>query len=107
MVILLIIVGQRRERNEVVDSENEILNHCFGSLLQGCLNLAKTLDLKSQLLMRSPLALFVGVTHLKMLAPWKKSYDKPRQCIKKQRHNFTNKGLCSQSYGFSSSHVWM
>ena len=42
-----------------------------------------------------------------MLAPWKKSYDKPRQCIKKQRHHFANKGLSSQSYGFSSSHVWM
>ena len=37
----------------------------------------------------------------------KKSYDKPRQCIKKQRHHFANKGLYSQSYGFSSSHVWM
>ena len=34
-----------------------------------------------------------------MLAPWKKSYDKPRQCIKK--HYFTDKGLSSQSYGFS------
>ena len=42
-----------------------------------------------------------------MLAPWKKSYDKPRQCIKKQRHHFANKGPSSQSYGFSSSHVWM
>ena len=41
-----------------------------------------------------------------MLAPWKKSYDKPRQHIKKQRHHFANKGPCSQSYGFSSSHVW-
>ena len=41
------------------------------------------------------------------LAPWKKSYDKPRQCIKKQRHHFANKGPYSQSYGFSSSHVWM
>ena len=41
------------------------------------------------------------------LAPWKKSYDKPRQHIKKQRHYFANKGPCSQSYGFSSSHVWM
>ena len=37
----------------------------------------------------------------------KKSYDKPRQHIKKQRHYFTNKGLSSQSYGFSSSHEWM
>ena len=33
-----------------------------------------------------------------MLAPWKKSYDKPRQHIKKQRHHFANKGLYSQSY---------
>ena len=38
---------------------------------------------------------------------WKKSYDKPRQHIKKQRHFFANKGPSSQSYGFSSSHVWM
>ena len=44
---------------------------------------------------------------IKMFAPWKKSYDKFRQHIKKQRHQFANKGLCSQSYGFSSSHVWM
>ena len=36
---------------------------------------------------------------------WKKSYDKPRQNIKKGRHHFANKGLYSQSYGFSSSHV--
>ena len=42
-----------------------------------------------------------------MLAPWKKSYDQPRQHIEKQRHYFANKGLTSQSYGFSSSHVWM
>ena len=45
--------------------------------------------------------------NLKMLTPWKKTYDKPRQHIKKQRHYFANKGLNSQSYGFSSSHVWM
>ena len=37
-----------------------------------------------------------------MLAPWKKSYDKPRQHIKKQRHYFTDKGPYSQSYGFST-----
>ena len=42
-----------------------------------------------------------------MLAPWKESYAKPRQCIKKQRHHFANKGPNSQSYGFSSSRVWM
>ena len=44
---------------------------------------------------------------LKDTAPWKKSYDQPRQHIKKQRHYFANKGLSSQGYGFSSSHVWM
>ena len=43
----------------------------------------------------------------KTLALWKKSHDKPRQCIKKQRHYFSDKGLSSQSSGFSSSHVWM
>ena len=43
----------------------------------------------------------------KALASWKKSYDKPTQHIKKQRHHFANKGPYSQSYGFSSSHVWM
>jgi len=38
---------------------------------------------------------------------WKTSYDKSRQQIKSQRHCFTNKGPSSQSYGFSSSNVWM
>ena len=42
-----------------------------------------------------------------MLAPWKKNYDQPRQHIKKQGHYFADKGLSSESYGFSSSHVWM
>ena len=35
------------------------------------------------------------------------SYDQLRQHIEKQRHYFVNKGLSSQGYGFSSSHVWM
>ena len=42
-----------------------------------------------------------------MLTPWKKSYDQPRQHIKKQRHSFANKGQSNQGYGFSSGHVWM
>ena len=42
-----------------------------------------------------------------MLAPWKKSYDQPRQHIKNWRLDFAKKGLSSQFYGFSSSHVWM
>ena len=44
---------------------------------------------------------------MKTLAPWKKSYDQPRRHIKKQRHYFADKGLSSQSYGFSNSHVQM
>ena len=40
---------------------------------------------------------------LKMLTPWKESYDQPRQLI----HYFANKGPSSQGYGFSSAHVWM
>ena len=49
----------------------------------------------------------LGAPILKTLAPWKESYDKPRQHIKKQRYHFGSKGPYSQSYSFSSSHVWM
>ena len=44
---------------------------------------------------------------IKTLAPWKKGYDQSRQHIKKQRRYFANKGPPSQSYGFSSSHIWL
>ena len=43
----------------------------------------------------------------KTFAPWKKSYDKPRQHIKKQSHHFADKGPYSRKPCFSSSHVWM
>ena len=42
----------------------------------------------------------------RLLFGWK-SYNQPRQHIKKQRHYFANKGMSSQGYGFSSSQVWM
>ena len=42
----------------------------------------------------------------KILAPWKKNYDRPREHIQKQRHYFADKGLYSQGYGFSSGHTW-
>ena len=42
-----------------------------------------------------------------MFDPWKKKHDKPIEHIKKQRHHFAHKGLYSQRYGVSSSHVWM
>ena len=41
------------------------------------------------------------------LAPWKKSYDQPRQCIKKHRYYLADKGSSTQGYGFSRSHVWI
>ena len=44
---------------------------------------------------------------IKSLAPWKKSNDKSRQHIKKQRHYFAYESPYHQSYGFSSSHVQM
>ena len=44
---------------------------------------------------------------IKRHLPWKKSYDQPRQHIRKQRHYFANKGTSSQSCGFPSSHILM
>ena len=44
---------------------------------------------------------------LKDACSLKKSYDQPRHVIKKQRHYFANKGPSSQSFGFSSSYIWM
>ena len=41
------------------------------------------------------------------LAPWKESYDKSRQCIKKQRHQSADKGVNSSRYDFPSGHVCM
>ena len=53
------------------------------------------------------LQMVTAAMKLKTLTPWKKSYDQLRQHVKKQIHYFANKGPSSQSYGFSSSHVWM
>ena len=53
------------------------------------------------------LRMVTAAMKLKDGAPWKESYEKPRQRIKKQRHPFADKGPYSQNYGFSSSHVWM
>ena len=57
---------------------------------------------------RSKVTADVDCSHeIKMLTPWKETYDQPRQNVKKQKHYFANKGLSSQGYGFSSAHVWM
>ena len=52
-------------------------------------------------------SLQMGTAAMKLTAPWKKSYDQPRQHIKQQRHCFANRGPSSQSYDFSSSLIWM
>ena len=49
----------------------------------------------------------IAAMKLKDTCSLEESYDKPRQYIKKQRHYFADKGPSSQSYGFSSGHVWM
>ena len=61
------------------------------------------------LFLRAPksLQMVTAAMKLKMLAPWKKSYDQPRQHIKRQRHYFAKRGAYGQSYGFSSNHVQM
>ena len=53
------------------------------------------------------LQMVAAAMKLKYACSWKKSYDQPRQHMKKQRHYFANKGPFGQGYGFSSSHVWM
>ena len=53
------------------------------------------------------LQMVIAAMKLKDACSLEKSYDQPRQHIKKQRYYFSNKGLSSESYGFSSSHVWM
>ena len=53
------------------------------------------------------LQMVTAAIKLKDSYSWKKSYDQPRQHIKKKRQYFANKGPSSQSYGFSSSHVWI
>ena len=61
------------------------------------------------LFFRAPksLQMVTAAMKFKTLAPWKESYDQPRQHIKKQRQYFDNKGPSSQGYVFSSSQVWM
>ena len=60
------------------------------------------------IILGSKISAYADCSHeIKTLAPWKKSYDQPRQHINQQRHYFANKSPSSQSYGFSSSHVWM
>jgi len=51
------------------------------------------------------LQMVIAAMKLKDTYSWEKSYDQPRQHIKKQRYYFVNKGPSSEGYGFSSGHV--
>ena len=53
------------------------------------------------------LQMVIAARKLKDSSPWKKSSDESRHHMKKQRHYIADKGLSSQSYGFSSSHIRM
>ena len=69
----------------------------------------ETVETVVDLFLGSPKSLHIVIAdmQLKDACFLKKSYDQPRQHIKEQRHYFANKGPSSQSFGFSSSPVWM
>ena len=61
------------------------------------------------LFLESPksLQIVITATELKIIVPFKESFDRPRQHIKQLKHYFVNKGPSSQGCGFSSSHGWI
>ena len=68
----------------------------------------ETVETVTDFILGAPKSLQMVTAALKLKdTPRKESYDQPRQHIKKQRHYFANKGPSRQSYGFSSSHVWI
>ena len=75
--------------------------------ITSCQTDGETMEIAREFSFWAPKSLQMVTAAMKLndLVPWKKSYDKPRQHIKKQRHHFVNKGLYSQNYSFSSSHV--
>ena len=68
----------------------------------------KTMETVTDFILGAPksLQMVTAAMRLKDACSLEKSFDKPRQHLKKQRHYFGNKSPCSQIYGFSSSHVW-
>ena len=90
------IVTSERQRALLTDQFVNLYRHSPGTFF---VSLVETYN--------SVLHLLLIVNSMSSTAPWKKSYDQPRQHIKKQRRYFANKGPSSQSYGFSSSHIWM
>ena len=97
-------------RNEH-DPPASLLGQCRDDLAQGqqrLVNAHAFLGTRSNILIKpAPEQIYLTKYISSLIAPWKKSYDQPKQHIKKQRHYFANKGPSSQTYGFSSSQVWM
>ena len=52
-------------------------------------------------------SLWVAKSQTRLKQPSMHTHDRPREHIKRQRHHFVDKDSYSQSYGFSSSHIWM
>ena len=100
-----------KEESEKVGSKLNILKTkvmAFGLITSWLIDGGTTETVRDFILGGSKITADGDCSHeIKRLAPWKKSYDQPRQHIKKQRHYVANKGPSSQSYGFSSSHIWM
>ena len=69
----------------------------------------ETVETVTHFILGAPKSLQMVITTMKLKVPasWKKNYDQLRQHIKKQRRYVANKGLSSQRYGFSSSHIRM
>ena len=68
----------------------------------------ETMETVTDFILGAPKSLQMVIAAMKLKdASWKKSYDQSRQHIKKQKHYLADKDLSSQSYGFSSGHVWI
>ena len=69
----------------------------------------ETMETVTDFILHAPksLQMVTAAMKLKEASPWKESLEQTQQYIKKQRYFFSNKGLSSQSYGFSSNLVWM
>ena len=67
----------------------------------------ETVEIVVDFIFGAPKSLQMVTAAMKLITPWKESYDQHSQHIKKQRLYFANKGPSSQGYGFSSGHVWM
>ena len=105
------LLMQVKEESENVGLKLNILKTKimgFGSVTSWQID-RETMEIVTDFILGSPKSLQMVTASMKLkdAVLCKKSYDQPRRHIKKHRHYFANKGPSSQSYGFSSNHVWM